>query len=264
MRRRATNYPSRPSAVRPRARPDHSSLASLVRTAGTGTNGEYDLRVIGHGSPPFVPMPLPSLAHYRRGMGCGGGRPTTHRAHPPPPPHHVPGPTIHHWPVWFARRARIPVGAWGAAAGHQLPSAPILRRRRTPCPARPFIIGQFGSHGGHAFPQGHGVRRRATNCPARPSSAAAAPRARPDHSSLASLVRTAGTGTNGKHDPRVIGDTPRRSSPCPYCLTRTPCPPNGTNGLIPEPVEGCANLWHRLTCAKPRSTLTGSHRLRNH
>ncbi len=108
MRRRATNHPSRQSspAAASRARPDQSSLGSLVRTAGTGTNGEHDPRVTGDGSPPFVPMPLPPCAHHRRGMGCGGGRPITHRTNRPPPPHPMPSPTNRHWAIWSARRAR--------------------------------------------------------------------------------------------------------------------------------------------------------------
>ncbi len=214
MRRRAaqaTNHPSHQSsaAAAPRARPDQSSLGSLVRTAGTGTNGEHDPCVTGDGSPPFVPMPLPSFAHHRRGMGCGGGRPTTHRTNRPPPPHPVPAPTNRHWAVWSAWRARertanmiraslatgrrrsspcpyrhahIIVGAWGAAAGDQPPIAPIVRRRRTPCPARPIVIG---------------------HC----------------------LVRTAGTGTNGEHDPRAIGDgfPPFVPMPLPSFASRERC-----------------------------------------
>ena len=60
------------AAAAPRARPDQSTLGSLVRQAGTGTNGERWPRTIGDRSPPFAPMPLPSFAHYRRRMGLHG------------------------------------------------------------------------------------------------------------------------------------------------------------------------------------------------
>ncbi len=76
----------------------HSAVWSVG--PGTGSNGEHCPRAIGNRSPPFGPMPLPSVAHCRRGMGCGGGRPTTHRGDHRPPPHPVPGPTKRYSAVW--------------------------------------------------------------------------------------------------------------------------------------------------------------------
>ena len=107
MRRRAANHPPRcepPPPPHPVPGPTNPHSAVWSVEPGTGSNGAHCPRAIGDWSPPFGPMPLPLTTHHRRGMGCGGGRPTTHRG-------------------------------------------VNLRRRRTPCPARPNVIRQFGPSG---------------------------------------------------------------------------------------------------------------------
>ena len=128
------------AAAASRARPAQSTLGSLARRAGTGTNGEHCLLAIGNGSPPFAPMPLPSFAHYRRGMGCGG-QPIANRGD--------------------HRRRRTPcparpihIGQFGSYGGHgderRTLSARHWHRVAAVRPHAPTVI--------RALSQGHGVR----------------------------------------------------------------------------------------------------------
>ncbi len=187
-------------AAAPRARPDQSSLGSLVRTAGTGTNGEHDPCVTGDGSPPFVPMPLPSIAHHRRGMGCGGRRPTTHRDHRPPPPHPVPAPTNRHWAVCPARRARER-------------TANMIRARhwrRVP----PFVPMPLPSCAHHRRGMGCAGGRPTTHRTNRPPPPHPVPGPTNRQRAVWSARRARERTANMIRAPLATGS--RRSSPCPY------------------------------------------------
>ncbi len=227
-------------------------------------------------------MPLPLTTHHRRGMGCGGGRPTTHRGDHRPPPHPVPGPTNQHSAVWSVRpgtgsngeHCPRAIGDWsppfgpmplpltthhrrgmGYGGGRPTTHRGVnLRRRRTPCPARPIVIRSFGpmplpsvAHcrrgmgcggGRPTTHRGVNLHRRRTPCP-------------PDQSSFGRLVRLAGTGSNGAHCPRAIGNRSPPSGPMPLPLTTHHRRGMGCGGGRPTTHRG-VNLRRRTPCpARP-------------